>query len=274
MKKLLIAFLITAGVLNAGLVNAIALIINEEPITLYDIDKKRAEKSISKASAVSLLIDEMLYKQELKNKNITVDMFDINNYLERIAASNNMDLYQFKSIIKQKYKNYSVYEDEIRQQISRQKLVSKVLRGNLKKPSDTDLKIYYDNHLNEFSTASTFHVIQYATKNKRALLTLRKNPMANTQGVQRKEVILEQEKLNSKFKYLLNDTKQREFTPIFTANKNFVMLYITKKEGVVTQKFEDVKENILQVILSEKEKKYLQEYFEKLKLTADIKIIR
>lgn len=264
----------TAGILNAGLVNGIALVVNEEPITLYDIDKKMTELNINKAKAVGILVDEMLYQQEIRKNNITVDMFDINNYLERIAANNNMDLYQFKSIIKQKYKDYSVYENEIKKQISRQKLVAKALRGQLKQPSDADLKIYYDNNLNQFSTASKFNVVQYATKNKRALLAIQKNPMSNVQGVQRDDVVLDQSKLNSKFKYLLNSTKERNFTPIFTANKSFVMLYISKKEGVVTQNFEDVKENILQTMLGEKEKKYLQEYFEKLKLTADIKVIR
>ena len=149
-----------------------------------------------------------------------------------------------------------------------------ILRGKLKKPSDTDLKIYYDNNLSQFTTASIFNVIQYATKNKRALLAIQKNPMANFEEVQKDEVVLEQAKLNSKFKFLLNDTKVKNFTPIFTANRSFVMLFITKKEGIETQKFEDIKDNILQIILGQEEKKYLQEYFEKLKLTADIKVVR
>ena len=165
-------------------------------------------------------------------------------------------------------------ENEIKKQISRQKLVGKILRGQLKKPTNEDLKIHYDNNLNNFTTASKFHVIQYATKNKKALLAIRKNPMANFAEVKREQVILEDKKLNSKFKYLLNDTKINKFTPIFTANKNFVMLYITKKEGLATQSFESVKNSILEIISSDKEKKYLQEYFEKIKLTADIKVVR
>lgn len=274
MKKLLFALLITAGILNAGLVNAIAFIVNEEPITLYDIDKKMSEGKLNKNQAVGILIDELLYEQELKNNNITVDMFDVNNYLERLAASNKMDLYQFKSIIKQKYKDFSVYENEIKKQILRQKLVTKAIRGNLKLPEQDDLNIYYENHLKEFSTASKFHVVQYVTKNKRSLLAIRQNPMAVMEDVKRDTLVFEQEKLNSQFKYLLNDTQEKNFTPIFTSDKNFVMLFVTKKEGTVTQEFKEVKDKIFEIIVSEKEKKFLQEYFEKIKLTADIKVIR
>lgn len=274
MKNILISILMTFGILNAGLIDSVALVVNDEPITLYDIDKKMSNSKISKAQAVSILVDELLYNQELEKNNISVDIFDINSYLEQMAANNNMDLYQFKSIIRQKYPDYSTYEENIKKQLLRQKFVNKVLRGNLKLPTDEDLKIYYDNNMNSFSTASKFHITQYSTKNKRSLLAIQKNPMVNTPDVQRETVVLDQSKLNAKFRYLLNDTKERNFTPIFTANKNFVMIYISKKEDTATQNFNDVKNDIFQKVMSEKEKKYLQEYFEKIKLTADIKVIR
>ncbi len=44
--------------------------------------------------------------------------------------------------------------------------------------------------------------------------------------------------------------------------------------GVTTLKFEDVKSKIFNTLMSEREQKFLKEYFEKLKLTADIKVIR
>jgi len=274
MKKIFIAFLMSVGILSAGLVDGIALVVNEEPITLFDIDKKMQSSKLSKKNAVSALIDDLLYEQELRKYNIEVDIFDVNNYIEKIAARNKMDLYQFKSIIKQRYKDFSSYEDKIKKDISRQKLISKVLRGNLKKPTDTDLQIYYDNNLKRFSNASTFHVVQYVTKNKRALLNIKKTPMASFADVQKTNRVFEQATLNPKIKYLLNNTNEREFSAIFTANSNFVMLYITKKEDVAVEKLEDVKERILQILYKDNEKRYLQDFFEKLKLSADIKVIR
>lgn len=61
MKKLLFAFLLSASVASAGLVDAIALVVNDDPITLYDIEKRKYEKNLSKEDAVSQLVDEALF---------------------------------------------------------------------------------------------------------------------------------------------------------------------------------------------------------------------
>jgi hypothetical protein len=74
--------------------------------------------------------------------------------------------------------------------------------------------------------------------------------------------------------YLLNETKVNSFTPIFTANKQFVSLFLVKKNGSTALSFESVKARIFNDIMSTREKKYLKDYFEKQKLTADIKIVR
>ncbi len=274
MKKVLVAFLMTLGILNAGLVDGIALVVNDDPITLYDIDKKMADSKVSKKDAVTILVDELLYEQELKKNYVTVDMFDINSYVERLAAANKMDVYQFKSIVKQKYKDYAKFEKGIKKKIQREKLLGKVLRGKLKKPTDEDLKIYYDNNINSFSSASQFSVIQYATKDKKALAAIRNNQMLNIPSVQKKELVLHKDKVSPQFKYLLNSTGVNEFTPIFTSDRHFAMLFITKKENLVINEFESVKQKILEIISRENEKEYLEDYFEKLKLTADIRIIR
>ena len=274
MKKILFAFLMTIGILNAEVVNGVALVVNNDPITLYDIDKKMEEAKVSKNDAVTILVDELLYAQELKNNYVSVDMFDVNNYLEKLASNNKMDVYQFKSFIKQKYQDYSKYENKIKKQIQREKLVNKVLRGKLKRPTQDDLKIYYDNNMNAFSSASEFSVVQYVSKNKKSLNAIKNNPMLNNPKVKKQELVLQHDKLTPQFKYILNDTAVNKFTPIFVSNKHYVMLYITKKENVVLNKFETVKRKIFQILASDNEKRYLEDYFEKLKIVADIRIVR
>jgi hypothetical protein len=98
--------------------------------------------------------------------------------------------------------------------------------------------------------------------------------MALLNDVVKKDFTLEQDKLNPQLKFLLNDTKDGTFTPIFTADRTFVMFFVKSKSGVTTLKFDDVKEKIFNALMGEREQKFLKEYFEKLKLTADIKVIR
>ncbi len=273
-KRVLFTLLATFTISNAEILNGLALTVNDEPITINDINEKMAETKLKKNDAVGLLVDEILYNQELEKQGISVDIFEVNNYLEKIAASNGMDLYAFKSVIRQKNKNYEEFEAQTKKELLKRKLIDKLVRGNLAIATEEDLKIYYDNNQNMFTTASTIEVTQYASKNKRALKAISQNPMAMFQDVVKKDFTLEQEKLNPQLKFLLNDTKNGTFTPIFTADRNFIMFYVKSKSGVTTLKFEDVKSKIFNTLMSEREQKFLKEYFEKLKLTADIKVIR
>ena len=256
------------------MIDALALTVNDEPITVNDINEKMSETNLRKADAVGLLIDEILYNQELDKQGISVDIFEVNNYLEKVAASNGMDLYAFKSILRQKNKNFEEFEAQTKKELLKRKLADKLVRGNITIATEEDLKIYYENNQNMFTTAAAIDVTQYASKNKRALMAISQNPMAVFQEVVKKDFILEQDKLNPQLKFLLNDTKNGSFTPIFTADRNFVMFYVKNKSGVTTLNFDEVKDKIFNTVMSEREQKFLKEYFEKLKLTADIKVIR
>ena len=127
MYKLFLSLLISSGISFAGMSNGIALTVNEDPITLYDIEKTMATNKISRNEAVGLLIDKTLYQQAIKENNIVADVFDVNDYIEKVASSNGMDLYSFKAVVKQKYGNYEDFEKEATEAVTRQKLVQKIV---------------------------------------------------------------------------------------------------------------------------------------------------
>ena len=81
MYKLFLSLVISSGISFAGMINGIAIIVNDEPITLYDIDKTMSVNNVSKNEAVSYLIDKILYDQLVKENNITADIFEITDYI-------------------------------------------------------------------------------------------------------------------------------------------------------------------------------------------------
>jgi hypothetical protein len=274
MYKLFLSLIIGSSLTYAAMVNGIALTVNDEPITLYDIDKTMSVNKVGKNEAVSYLIDKILYDQVVKENNISADIFDVNDYIEKLASANGMDIYAFKSIVKQKYPDYSIFEEEAKDSVIRQKLVQKIVKGQLTIATQEDMELYYEKNKNNFQTAKSFEVIQYTSKNKAALLETLRNPMTVSADVQRAPLTLNSETLQGQMQFLLNETKVNSFTPIFTANKQFVSLFIQKKDGSIALPFESVKAKIFNDIMSTREKKYLKDYFEKEKLTADIKIVR
>ena len=274
MYKLFLSLIVGSSLTYAAMVNGIALTVNDEPITLYDIDRTMAVNKVAKNEAVSYLIDKILYDQVVQENNITADVFDVNDYIEKLANANGMDIYTFKSIVKQKYPDYSVFENEAKNAVIRQKLVQKIVKGQLAIATEEDMKLYYEKNQNQFLTAKSFEVVQYSSKNKAALLETLKNPLSVSADVERAPITLETQSLQPQMQYLLNETKINSFTPIFTANKQFVSLFLVRKNGTTALSFESVKARIFNDIMSTREKKYLKDYFEKQKLTADIKIVR
>ena len=274
MYKLLLAFLFSSTLSFAGIVNGIALTVNDSPITLFDIDQTIVNQNVDKNQAVGLLVDKVLYEQLIEKHNINVDVFDVNEYIEKLAASNNMDLFAFKSIIRQKYPDYSKFEDEARQVVTRQKLIQTVIKGKLTIASEEDIQLYYNNHQDKYTTAQTVEVVEYKSKKKASLISVAKSPLTMPVDVNRAPLVLQMQDINPKMQYLLNNTQQNTFTPIFTANKMYTMLFILKKEGVTTLGIEAVKTKVFNEVMALREKKYLKDFFEKQKLTADIKILR
>ena len=122
--------------------------------------------------------------------------------------------------------------------------------------------------------ASNVKAIQYASKNRAELNTIVQNPMANIPGVSISPIDLDQSNLNPQLRYIINETNINQFTPIFTSNKQYVTLLIRQKEDQKTIDFEDARDRIFNIVMQDREKKYLKDYFEKLKLSADIKILR
>lgn len=274
MYKLLLSLFICSSLSFASMINGVALTVNDEAITLYDIDKTMSEQNISKNQAVGLLVDKILYEQVIKKNRISVDIFDINSYAEKLASSNNMDVYTFKTIVTQKYGDYSIFEEDAKKVITRQKLIEKLVKGQLKIATDEDISIYYDNNKNKFQTAEKFSVVQYSSKRKASLVSTIKSPLIANKEVKRNAFVLENENLNPQLQYLLNETKANSFTPIFRINDEFTTIFVIKKEGKSTLNYETVKSKIFNDIMETREKKFLKEYFEKEKLTADIKIVR
>ena len=153
MHKFLLALVLGSSLTYASTINGIAITVNDEPITQYDIEKTMSVNKISKNEAVSYLIDKVLYDQLVKKNNITADIFETNEYIEKLANSNGMDVYAFKGIVKQEYPNYEVFENEAKNAVIRQKLISSLVRGQLAIANDEDMQLYYEKNINKYLTS-------------------------------------------------------------------------------------------------------------------------
>jgi len=273
MKKILLSMFFTVSLATAGLVDAIALKVNNDIVTLVDIDNKMQSLNIDKQKAVNLIVDEMLYDQELKRHYIVVSANEIEQRIANIANSNNMNIDQFKQAVKAQT-NYDIFENDIKTKLLKEKLSKKVVAGNIRYATDEDTKIYYENNQNLFSVAAKIDVVKYSSTNQNLLVQVTKNPMFVNESIVRTNETIDMSNINSNIRYLLNGIENGKFTKISQTNNGFMMYFVKEKKDITVLEFEKVKDKIFQIIMQNRENKYLKDYFNNLRIKSDIEVLR
>ena len=273
MKKL-IATLFCCHFAFGAISDGVAITVNNEPITLFEIAKNSSTNSVSKAQAADSLINDLLFHQELKKNNISVDMLEIQERIELIAKNQNLTSASLKEKIKSQNQNYDDFVTQIKDQMMREKFIQKIVRQNIKIANEEDLKLYYENNPTKFQSAQSFEVTQYSSKNRQNLNTAVGSVLSKVENVEKTNFSLQSSEINPQLLGLLNETQDGTFTPIFNAGEKYVSFLVTKKINVATMEFEKSKDKIFEIVMKQREDAFLKEYFNKIRLNAKIQIIR
>ncbi len=170
--KFLFFTVLFATFANAGLINAISLTINNEPITLYEIHKIRTIYKVSVDEAIDLLIQQRLEESEIKRLGIVVDDFDVKEEIKKIASSNSLSVFDFLDMLKSRGIDKDDYEKELKEKLKKQMLYRKIVSQRAQRPSDEEMLRYYKNNKDEFSSPELFEVKNISPHQKRHCLKL------------------------------------------------------------------------------------------------------
>ncbi|MBP1681153.1 MAG: rotamase 2 superfamily protein [Proteobacteria bacterium] len=259
---------------SAGTIDGVSVIINKEPITLYDVFKYSQRFNISKKESLDILVRQKLEDSEIKKLGISVDNFEIDQYIENLAISNNMNQYDFLNMIRSKNIEISEYKEDLKKKLQRDKLYKKIISTKMQQMGDGELQAYYNENLNEFSQAAAFDVTIYTSANQQSLAAIQSNPMSAVGDVQLQEGRIEAGKTDPKLLAILNKTAQGKFSSINKSDSNYVMFFVKEKHNVQSVSFADAKNYIYSKLGEGKEQKAIEEYFEKLKSSANIQVVR
>jgi len=271
---LLISLLFGSVTAFGGLVNAVSIVVDGEPITLYEIYKTTKETRLPKEKAVEYLIKERLKDKELKRLAIVVDDFDVNQEIERIANQNGINSLELRTILANKGIDWDKYKQNIRKKLKEQQLYQRILSTKIEQPSQERLKEYYQIHKDEFFIPEAINLIQYFAPNKQALEQIMQNPLANVAGVTQQMQTIPSKKLDQQLLFMLTKTPKGEFTQIIPTAKGFTTFFV---QGFVNQSlipFDDIKEHIYAKWMEEKQKEAIESHFEKMRAIANIKVLR
>jgi len=269
-----LGFSLLSSPANASTVDGISLIINKEPITLYDIHKYATRFNLSKKESLDILVRQKLEESEIKKLGLNADNFEVDQYIESLATSNAMNQYDFLNMLRSKNVDINEYKEDLKSKLKRDKLYKKIVSTKLQQLNDDELQAYYAQNQGEFSQASAFDVTVYTSADQQALQNIAQSPMSAQSGVELKDAKFEADKLDPKLAMLLNKTAEGSFSTMVRSEQNFVMFFVKKKYDLKLVSFEEAKNYIYGKLAQGKEQKAIEEYFEKLKASANIQVVR
>ncbi|WP_024955461.1 peptidylprolyl isomerase [Sulfurospirillum arcachonense] len=258
----------------SGIITGVSVIINNEPITLYEVYKYSEQYKISKKEALNVLVRQKLENSQIKKLNIDADIFEIDQFIENLANKNGLSQYEFLNMLKSKNINIDDYKQDVKTKIKQEKLYGRIFKEKLKAIEENELNDFYKKNPSKFKVANSFSVNIYTSQNANDLKAIQKNPMLQPESVKIENKILTSNILNNKLNAVLNDTREGLFTHILTVENIPTMFYIKEKKDLTVLPFEQVKNSIYNMLSKQQEKQVIDEYFEKMKSSASIKVVR
>ncbi len=100
------------------------------------------------------------------------------------------------------------------------------------------------------------------------------SPMSNESAVAKEEISIDTKTLDPSLVYILKNTKDGSFTQILPLKDEFISFYIKDKKDFSVPDFESVRNEVNEKMAAKKEEDAIKDYFEKLKASAKVKVIR
>jgi len=273
-KKSFLLSLIVASSLYAGVVDGVSLIVNGKVITMYEIVSFSELNKLPRERAIEALVEKRLEEAELSRQNIKIDDFEVERKIEQIASTNGLSLSQFRDALSARFINYAEYKNEIKSKLAKERLFQKITHEKYAPMDEKDLRLYFDNNKKEFAIPSKIEALQYSAKDRGAIEKAVSSPMSVLQGVAKEEIIIDTKSLDPALIYVFKNTKDGSFTQIMPIKDKFVSYYIKDKKDFITPEFESAKGEVIEKLTSKKEEDAVKDYFEKLKASAKIKVVR
>ncbi|MEA1917466.1 MAG: peptidyl-prolyl cis-trans isomerase [Campylobacterota bacterium] len=262
--------------LEAKIIDGIAILVKEQPITLYDIEEQMREYGQDQQSAVDILIRKKLEENEARQRHISASSQEVYAEIEKIAAQNRLSVSQlYDAMYSSKRLTQSEFKDKIKEKVEHDKLFRAIASSKIKVASDNEAEDYYHLHKSEFSHPEYFDVIVYQAPSQELLNSKRVNPMFHDSSIKMQELQLRYNAIDPRFAAILNETEDNHFTQVTPSPQGGYMTFLLMRKGeVITQDFSSVKNQIMSVIMKKREEQILDDYFSRLQINADIKIIR
>ncbi|HQS67262.1 MAG TPA: peptidylprolyl isomerase [Sulfuricurvum sp.] len=275
MRSLVLSSLLLTFAFGAP-VGGVAVLVKNSPITLYEITQEMKLSGTDATKSADTLIRKKLEQLEAQEKKISVSASEIKEEMERMAKQNNLSVEQLIDAMQTaRGINESELKARIEESIRGQKLYSSIAFSKMAQPTPAEEAEYYQLHLDEFSHPDSYTVTTYIASSAEVLQAKIDDPMRNIPDITTKDENIPTKNINPQLSQILNKIEVGKFGPILPNGKNsFMSFYMKDKQNLITENLDSVRPQITNTIMGEKRNQVLNDYFTRLRLSAEIKVLR
>ena len=313
-------FIITAGLPGIALtqdrilVDRIVAVVNDEIITLYDLNKElepyaRNIKSLGyseenqmkllfkfRSDLLNKLIDSTLADQEIKKNKLDVTEAEIDGTIERIKTARSMTDEALRAGLAQEGLTMEEYRKELKAQLLRSRLVNLEVKSKIVITKE-NIKAYYDEHIEKYTAEKKIHLwniyvpISDESQRQTALKNIQIVKSKLDQGMQFQALIKDEslaslnaaggelglfltKELSEKIMAAVKDLSAGEYTSILQTGNVYQIIYVEKVVQAQSKSVEEVQGEIEEILYREVVDSKYQEWLEGLRSRSHIKIIQ
>ena len=258
---------------NAKYINGISAIVDGEIITDYDIQKLIDALKISPSQALNILIRQKLEDAQIKAMEINPSEIEINAQMSQIGARSGFkDWSEFEKALKNQGVNINDFRAQVKNNIALEKLYSNITNRPNANITQENARRFYQNNKSLFSRFINATITQYSSQNAQDLENLKAKKPNNALSAKAQKISATS--TDARLVELVANTKIGDFTPIIPQGGFYVMFKINDKDGIYTPNFEDIEENVAQAMIAQEKEAMIEDYFNKLRVSANIQIIK
>lgn len=272
-KKFLLILAFAFVSVNAEVVNSVIAVVENEPITNYELAQVKKERRVSDAEALEILINSKVKTAEIKKRGIMVNSYEIDQRIAAIAAQNNMSVEALHAAAAKDGISKAKFREDVKKSLQEEKLYGAFENEIRKSVTPENVRQFYNQNLSLFTTFDSVTLTRFIAKSADRLNAVLKNPNARPSGVHVQKGTLKNSQMDEGLRYIITNVAQGEFSPVIPTANGYETFYVNSKSGVQTADFESVQEKAIEAYVLSKRQQMLKEFNERLRSNANVRIV-
>ena len=306
-KKTKIGILLTlaigiCAIASAEVVDRIVAVVNNEIITLSDLNKATLpyRKSIEgsqnsgekkqeliqtlERDVLKKLIDRSLTFQEAAKYNIGVSKEEVDSAINNFMTAKKMDPEELETALAADGLTLKDYQLKMKKEILQSRLISRAVRSQVI-ITDADIKTYYDSHVDAFTGVKKYHLRNILMENEADLAAIEPkigNPDSFEQLAREHSIgsnasdggdlgVFDINNFSEEIKISLQALEKGEHTPVLYVGQGYQVLFVADILMEGNKTLVQARDQIENILYKEKAEKRFKEWIESLKTHAHIK---